>query len=36
MIQPKAQLERTIDNFWLSQLERKHTLRQTYNNEKLF
>ena len=32
----KTQLERTIDNFWLSQLERKHTLRQTYNNEKLF
>lgn len=32
----KAQLERTIDNFWLSQLERKYILRQTYNNEKLF
>ena len=32
----KAQLERTIDNFWLSQLERKHILRKTYNNENLF
>ena len=32
----KAQLERTIDNFWLSQLEKKYILRQTYNNEKLF
>ena len=32
----KAQLERTIDNFWLSQLERKYILRKTYNNENLF
>ena len=32
----KTQLERTIDNFWLSQLERKYVLRQTYNNAKLF
>ena len=30
------QLERTIDNFWLTQLEKKHSLRKTFNNEKLF
>ena len=30
------QLERTIDNFWLTQLEKKHLLRKTFNNDNLF
>ena len=32
----KTQLERTIDNFWLSHLEKKYILRKTYHNENLF